>query len=859
MASNPPSTDPQSPRPETAASAPQRRKLPAAAVFLVCLAGGALAAIGLRALAPGVFESQGSSPQAWTDELGQRELSVPKTRGRLELGEAKYDFGEVVDGSHATHRFEFRNGGSEPVTLLEIVKPCTCIAIDGLGTFDSRGGSTPVSSQREKDLLTLQPGQRGYLDLRTFPSGATTQRETRSSSLQLVTNGLGHERVYLELKATYLYLVGVEVRRAGEESFRASRQREVELGTLGRGERASFWIDIIDLSEGTPENFDVTGEITVDGRPWKDGPPYLALAVEDAQRLGMPRKRLVLDLGAGKPMGRIQHEIAVPTTIHGGLAVKLNVRGLVASDLYLGTLTGQRETLPRIAFGVLQPGEPTTVRRTLRYVGNRAGFALRSAAVKRAPGETEPEVATKLHPAEPGAWTLEVELPRGATSSFLLDLELACEPADALPSHELVLQVQGIVPQRAAANSASRDVEMPRLLLANASTDLGQVVHGAMPEVAFEVSNPGARDLAIRRITPEQGPPLRFVRAEQMDGSRATAPASSGAAGPEPARLAVVPARGTLRLVFALDTTPLSRGSSRIFASAEIESEDSVAPRQRVSTTAMIDYPAGLFGTSDEHPDLVLPLRDIWVPPVGRTGRREHEVQLRPARAWDGSFATELRPSTQVPWPSFLQVSAEERTEADGTRLVALRFVATGEKSPTSYRSRVRIETAIGGGYAFEAEVFGEVVEDIVCVREEALRDRSGPGGELLFAHFLRPLGELSLAPAREGEKLEREERLRYLGGESDFRFDPRPRVHWSSTGEEPPALRWRSSSRSRRSAPTRAWCCASRAARNARRAARSSSFAAAPSASSRAFPSASAPPTPARAEALRPAVKRIR
>jgi hypothetical protein len=790
MASTPPSTDPQSSSPDTAAGAPQRKKLPAAAVFLVCLAGGALAAILLRALAPGVFESRGTDPREWTDELGQRELSVPKTRGRLELAETKYDFGEVVDGSHATHRFELRNGGSEPVTILEIVKPCTCIAIDGLGSFDSRGGATPVDSQREKDLLTLQPGQRGYLDLRTFPSGATTQRETRNSSLQLVTNGLGHERVFLELKATFLYLVGVEVRRAGEENFRASRQREVELGTLGRGERASFWIDVIDLSEGAPGNFDVTGEITVDGRPWKEGPPHLALAVEDAQRLGLPRKRLVLDLGAGKPMGRLQHEIALPTTIHGGLAVKLNVRGLVASDLYLETLTGQRETLPRVAFGVLQPSEPTTVRRTLRYVGNRAGFALRSATVKRAPGETEPEITTKLHPSEPGAWTLEIELPRGATSSFLVDLELGCEPADALPPHELVLQVQGIVPQRGGATTAAPTPEIPRLLLASASKDLGQVVHGAIPELAFEVSNPGARDLAIRRITPEQGPPLRFVRAENMDGSLAPAPSPSAAVGPEPARLAVVPARGSLRLVFALDTTPLTRGTSRVFASAEIESEDSVTPRQRVSTTALIEYPAGLFGTSDEHPDLVLPLRDIWVPPVGRTGRRDHEVQLRPSRAWDGSFATEVRPSTHGPWPAFLEVSAEERTEADGTRFVALRFRVSGEKSPTIYRTRVRIETAIGGGYAFEAEVHGEILEDIVCVREEALRDRSGPGGELLFARFLRPLDELQLAPAREDQKLEREQSLRYLGGETDFAFDPRPRVQWSTpAGEEPPVL----------------------------------------------------------------------
>ncbi|MBL8900362.1 MAG: DUF1573 domain-containing protein [Planctomycetes bacterium] len=793
MASNPTSTETQSPPPDSSASPAQRKKLPAAAVFLVFLAGGALAAIALRALAPGVFEGRGSMETSWTDELGNREVTVPKTRGRLEFAETSYDFGEVVDGSHATHRFELRNAGSEELTILEIVKPCTCIAIDALGTFDSHGGATPVDSQREKNVLTLLPGQRGYLDLRTFPSGATTQRETRNSSLHFVTNALGHERVYLELKATFLYLIGVEVRRAGAEDFRASRQREVELGTLGRSERASYWIDIIDLSEGSAGNFEQQGEITVDGRPWKDGPPYLALSIEEAQRLGMPRKRLVLDLGAGKPMGRLQHEITVPTSIHGGHAVKLNVRGLVGSDLYLETLTGQRETLPRVAFGVLQPNEPTTVRRTLRYVGARTGFALTSARVKRASEEAAPEVeiAPRLHAAEPGTWTLEVELPRGAASSFLVDLELGCEPVDALPPHELVLQIQGVVPQRAAAAPGGRESEVPRLLIAKASTDLGHVVHGAMPEVAFEVSNPGARDLAIRRISPDQGPPLRFVRAEPVEGSptAAPAPASTSAIGPEPAILAQVPARGSLRLVFALDTAPLTRGTSRVFASAEIESEDRVTPRVRVSATAMIEYPAGLFGTSAENPELVLPLRDIWIPPVGRTGSRTHEVQLRPARAWDGAFETEVRPSSQMPWPGFLAVTAEERTEVDGTRLIALRFEVRGEKSPAAYRGRVRIQTAIGGGYTFEAEVHGEVLEDIVCVREEALRDRSGPGGEMLFAQFLRPIDELVLAPATEGKELRREERLRYLGGETSFAFDPRPRLRWSEESESPPAL----------------------------------------------------------------------
>lgn len=770
-----------------------RRKVPAAAVFLACLASGALGAIALRAFAPSLFTGSGDAEAiGWTDELGRFQKAVPRSRGRLELAESRHDFGEVLDGAHASKRFEFRNTGSEPLQILEIVKPCTCIAIDGLGVFDQRGAAVPVDSSRERDLLTLLPDQRGYIDVRTFPIGSTSARETRRSTLQFVTNGSGHERVYLELESTFLYVVGVEVRRAGESEFRASRNREVELGTLGRDERASFWIDIVDLEQG---RFDLTGEIQVDGRPWKEGPPYFALTVEDTERLGRVMKRLVLDIGAGKPMGRLQHELLVPTSIHGGHALRLGVRGLVGSDLYLETLSGGREALPRASFGILRPNEGTTIRRTLRYVGGRTDFALRGAAIRRSEGAAAPELKARLAPAGERAWTLELELPRGAESSFLLDLDLSCEPADALPVHELSLQVQGIVPAgRAAAAKPPREgLAAPRLAIERASEDLGTLVHGSIPEVAFLARNPGEADLALRAVRQEQGPPLRFVRAELEDGSPAPTPTpTAGAALPERPAVAVIPARGARRLVFALDTTPLVRGTTRVLSGVEIESDDPVTPRVRLTVRAAVDYPAGLFGPSAEAPGLVLPLREIWIPPVGRTGVRTHEVELRPTRAWDGSYATRVTPAAAgAPWPNFLEVTTEERRAVDDSRYVALRFTARGEKSPSAYALRVRIETEIAGGYAFETDVRGEVLEDVVLVREEALRDRSGPGGELLFGEFLRPIEELALGPARAGAELVRQERLRYLGAREDFAFDPRPRVVWNDPTETapPPAL----------------------------------------------------------------------
>src|SRR5688572_30776069 len=105
-----------------------RRRLPGAAVFLVCLAGGALGAIGLRVLAPSLFTGGGTGEGLqWRNERGEIERGRPHTRGRLVLAEPSYDFGEILDGSHAKHRFEFKNEGSELLTLLEIKKPCTCI------------------------------------------------------------------------------------------------------------------------------------------------------------------------------------------------------------------------------------------------------------------------------------------------------------------------------------------------------------------------------------------------------------------------------------------------------------------------------------------------------------------------------------------------------------------------------------------------------------------------------------------------------------------------------------------------------------------------------------------------------------
>jgi hypothetical protein len=116
---------------------------------------------------------------------------------------------------------------------------------------------------------------------------------------------------------------------------------------------------------------------------------------------------------------------------------------------------------------------------------------------------------------------------------------------------------------------------------------------------------------------------------------------------------------------------------------------------------------------------------------------------------------------------------------------VALRFHVSGDKAPSPYVTRVRIETEIGGGYAFEVDVRGEVFEDFVFVREEALRDRSGPEGQLIFAHLLRPVQEIALRPKSIDAELDYTEVVRYLGGLEDFVFDPQPILHWTEPGAE--------------------------------------------------------------------------
>jgi len=61
----------------------------------------------------------------------QDNLPAPNVVGpKIKFDETSFDFGEIIEGSYATHVFSFTNVGDKPLLLKEVKPACGCTASD---------------------------------------------------------------------------------------------------------------------------------------------------------------------------------------------------------------------------------------------------------------------------------------------------------------------------------------------------------------------------------------------------------------------------------------------------------------------------------------------------------------------------------------------------------------------------------------------------------------------------------------------------------------------------------------------------------------------------------------------------------
>ena len=55
-------------------------------------------------------------------------VQKPLSNANIEFAEKQHDFGDVVKGESVSHKFEFKNTGTEPLIILNVQTTCGCTA-----------------------------------------------------------------------------------------------------------------------------------------------------------------------------------------------------------------------------------------------------------------------------------------------------------------------------------------------------------------------------------------------------------------------------------------------------------------------------------------------------------------------------------------------------------------------------------------------------------------------------------------------------------------------------------------------------------------------------------------------------------
>jgi hypothetical protein len=272
----------------------------------------------------------------------------PGARGRsgaprVVFDETVYDFGVVEQGVPVSHVFGFANRGTGDLLIEQVQTSCGCTA-------------TVLSSE------VIGPGGRGEIRALLDTSGFFGEK---ARTVMVHTNDPRRPVVTLSLQGE----VVAEV---------AAQPQQLYLGRLRQGEGVTREVDIL---------FDSRKELRVISV--ENDHPGIHVRTEDlTAEAGRAGKRLVVEVAADMPTGRLNDRILVRTTSAKVPELSIPVFGSVEGDLLVRP--------PQVSFGILAPGE-ASVRKVL--IKNRGSRPVR---ILRVESSSAPDVKAEVRTLKEG-------------------------------------------------------------------------------------------------------------------------------------------------------------------------------------------------------------------------------------------------------------------------------------------------------------------------------------------------------------------------------------------------------------------------------------------------------------------------
>ena len=126
-------------------------------------------------IATASFAQTSTTPPASTPEATTPVINP--NAGEFQWAEETYDFGTIAQGVPVKHKFEFTNGGKEPIIISNVQKTCGCT----------------VTDWTKEPVL---PGQKGFVIAEfnaakegPFTKAITVQSDAKTPSVKLIFKG----------------------------------------------------------------------------------------------------------------------------------------------------------------------------------------------------------------------------------------------------------------------------------------------------------------------------------------------------------------------------------------------------------------------------------------------------------------------------------------------------------------------------------------------------------------------------------------------------------------------------------------------------------------------------------------------
>lgn len=107
-----------------------------------------------------------SADLATSQEVSQSSSATQLPETQIEFGTMSHDFGRIVQGEQVSHRFSFRNTGTNPLQIVAVKPSCGC--------------TTPAYTKE-----AVAPGSEGFVEVLFKSEG---QSGTQSKSIQVFAN-----------------------------------------------------------------------------------------------------------------------------------------------------------------------------------------------------------------------------------------------------------------------------------------------------------------------------------------------------------------------------------------------------------------------------------------------------------------------------------------------------------------------------------------------------------------------------------------------------------------------------------------------------------------------------------------------